>query len=249
MGLIRAQRTPPTLRKIVVAVLSANAVVEPISVGVLEDDDDLRAYLTTIIAGSDGLSLAFAAATLKEANSRVGEAPIDVCLVDIQLPDGSGLDFARKLKANTGAKVLVLSVLGDRKSVLEAINIGADGYLMKDTPPEQVCREIRNVFEGAAPISPRAAAHLLQSYRRSTAGKGRSPDSGAPEPLTDRERDVLQKFAEGFTYRETAEALGVSSNTVAAHVKSIYAKLNVNSRGKALIEAGQLGLLGDPEEL
>jgi DNA-binding NarL/FixJ family response regulator len=223
---------------------------QPIAVGILEDDEDLTAYLTAIIAGSDDLQLSFAAATLKEAGIRIDEAAIDVCLVDIQLPDGNGLDFARKLKATTGAKVLVLSVLGDRKSVLDAIHVGADGYLMKDTPAEQVCRDIRNVFEGAAPISPQAAAHLLKSYRRSES-KGRpasgNGDERLAEPLTEREREVLQQFAEGRTYRQAADALGVSPNTIGAHVKSIYAKLDVNTRGKALLEAGQLGLLDDPD--
>lgn len=113
---------------------------------------------------------------------------------------------------------------------------------------EQVCREIRNVFEGAAPISPRAAAHLLKSYRRTNGGKTRpAGDSSLTERLTERERDVLQCFAEGMTYAEAADALCLSSNTVAAHVKSIYAKLNVNSRGKALREADQLGLLDNPD--
>jgi len=214
-----------------------------ITVGVLEDDDDMRSWLCAIISDTKDFALAFAAGSLGEAARMLETAAPDVCLVDIQLPDGCGLNFSVMAKARTAAKVLILSVLGDRKSVLDALDVGADGYLTKDTPAEQIRRDIRQVAAGEAPISPRAAAHLLRSYRGVVAADGASLPS-ISSPLTERETDVLRLFAKGLSYNETAAALSVSKNTVGAHVKSIYAKLDVSSRNRAVFEAGQRGLIG-----
>ncbi len=210
-----------------------------IAVGIVEDDDDLRAYLSSVVSAAPGLSLAFAAGTLAQA-IRAGGGGADVCLIDIQLPDGSGLDFLARLKARAATtKALILTVLGDRESVFEALQAGADGYLLKDTPPEQIVRDIKAAFAGAAPVSPRAAAHLLKAFKRTAETKGAKTAS----QLTEREGQLLRLFAQGKSYKEAAEELGVSANTIGAHVKSIYSKLNVNSRGRAIYEAGQLGWL------
>ncbi len=213
-------------------------------VGIVEDDDELRGYLSAIIAEASGLKLAFAAGSIRDAEEMARAHPADVCLIDIQLPDGNGLDFAAHLKATSDAKALILTVLGDRQSVLQALHVGADGYLLKDTPPDQICRDIRSAFEGAAPISPRAAAYLLQSFKRTTPSGSASK---LASPLTDREGEILRLFAQGRSYKEAAAALGVSANTIGAHVKSIYAKLDVNSRSRAIFEAGQSGWLDDPD--
>jgi DNA-binding NarL/FixJ family response regulator len=211
---------------------------DAIAVGIIEDDDDLRAYLSSVVAGAPGLRLAFAAGSLAEA-ARNLRGSADVCLIDIQLPDGNGLDFARRLKAETDAKALILTVLGDRESVFAALEAGADGYLLKDTPPEQIVRDIKSAVAGAAPVSPRAAAHLLQAFKR------QSKSAKIASPLTERESQLLRLFAQGKSYKEAAAELGVSANTIGAHVKAIYGKLHVNSRGRALYEAGQAGWLDD----
>ncbi len=216
---------------------------DEIAVGIVEDDDDLRAYLSSVVSGAPGLRLAFAAGSLIEAGRRMRHA-VDVCLIDIQLPDGNGLDFAARLKAQTDAKALILTVLGDRESVFAALQVGADGYLLKDTPPEQIVRDIKSAFAGASPVSPRAAAHLLKAFKRQAEAKGAKTAS----PLTERESQLLRLFAQGRSYKEAAIELGVSPNTIGAHVKSIYGKLQVNSRTRALYEAGQLGWLDEPEE-
>lgn len=215
---------------------------DAIAVGIVEDDDDLRAYLSSVVAAAPGLTLAFAAGSLAEAE-RSPRRTADVCLIDIQLSDGSGLDFAKRLKAETDAKALILTVLGDRESVFAALQAGADGYLLKDTPPEQIVRDIKSVFAGAAPVSPRAAAHLLEAFKRQAESKSVKTAS----PLTERESQLLRVFAQGKSYKEAAEELGVSANTIGAHVKSIYGKLEVNSRGRALYEAGQMGWLDEPD--
>lgn len=214
-----------------------------ISVGIVEDDEDLRAYLSSVVAQAPGLKLAFAAGSLVEAKWEEG-GDVDVCLIDIQLPDGNGLEFATLLKSKTNTKALILTVLGDRESVFKALEAGADGYLLKDTPPEQIVRDIKSAFAGATPVSPRAATHLIKAFKKSAEGK---PAKSEPR-LTEREGQLLRLFAQGKSYKEAAEELGVTANTIGAHVKSIYSKLNVNSRGRAIFQAGQLGWLDDPSE-
>lgn len=211
-----------------------------ISVGILEDNDDMRAYLCDVVEMDPKLSLSFNVATLGEANRMIdeNEAP-DICLVDLNLPDGNGADFVSGLTQHTKAKALILTVLGDRDSVMAGFSSGAHGYLLKDTDPEQITRYIFETCEGGNPISAQVSTHLLDYYLKSQSpeGAGTSPE----ERLTKRETDILTLFAKGLSYRETADTLGISTHTVNDYVKSIYSKLYVNSRNEAVFEAMQLG--------
>lgn len=209
-------------------------------IGVVEDNPTFREHLCGIISVHDEFSLAFDAETCAQALSAMQREPADLYLLDIQLPDGSGLDLARHVKTSSSAHVLMLTVLGDRASVLQAFDSGADGYLLKDTGADELRRSILSTLAGDTPISPRAATHLLQSFRRLDAA---APDDAnlSVEKLTAREVETLDLFARGLSYQETAEVLGISHNTVRSHVKAIYAKLDVNSRNEAVFEAMQLG--------
>ena len=210
----------------------------PIAVGILEDDPATREYLAQLLGTAEGISVAFACASIADARLAIKTASADICLVDIKLPDGNGLDFIRQFGAATGGRSLILTVLGDKASVLLAFEFGASGYLLKDTPPDQILRDIRALHAGGSPISPQAATHLLGVLTR---------DEGKPGEianiLTPRERDVLQMFSRGMSYRETASALNVSPHTITDHVKAIYAKMSVHSRNEAVFEAVQNGWL------
>lgn len=208
-------------------------------VGILEDDAGLRAYLEQIVGEHDDLTLAFSAGSVAEAIAQIESSRPDLCLVDLQLPDGSGLDFISRLKAARPARCLILTVLGDRESVLAALRSGADGYLLKDTPPEQLRRAMLATLAGEAPLSPRAAGYLLELW------KGASESTGLPKDaaLTPREVEVLQLFSRGLSYREAAESLGISVHTIGDYVKSTYRKLEVHSCTEAIFEAHQLGLI------
>ena len=218
------------------------------SVAILEDDDDMRGYLATIIYQTEGLTVALAAATVRAAIAATADldtiANIDLCLVDLQLPDGSGLEFVKHIKQNSDAKILILTVLGDRTSVLLSLQAGANGYLLKDTPPNQIRRDITATLNGETPISPQAATHvlqLLQSQPKTLLGESAAEPS--EEVLTKRETDIMNMFARGLSYKETAATLEISHHTVSDHVKSIYRKLSVHSRNEAIFEATQLGLI------
>lgn len=215
-----------------------------VQVGILEDDEDMRAYLAMLLRQEAGFEIAFSSGTLAGARDAVRGGWPDMCLVDIRLPDGSGLDFLEDMaceRANgSDAKALILTVLGDRASVLLAFEMGANGYLMKDTPPQQIVRDVRAVLAGGNPISPQAASHVLSMMRGATSVTSQPSE---PEVLTSRELDVLQMFSRGLSYREAAETLNISVHTVSDHVKSIYTKMAVHSKNEAVYEAVRNGWL------
>ncbi|MDF7776095.1 response regulator transcription factor [Sphingomonas sp. AOB5] len=213
------------------------AVTDPeVRITILEDDPVIRRHLEDAVRGQAGLVLAASAGSLADADVLIDAAP-DVALVDLGLPDGSGIEFIARLQKATSAKAIVITIFRDRDSVMRSLEAGADGYLLKDSTPDQVVAAIRAALDGGAPISPEAARHLLQRFE---AMRAPVPDERA---LTVRETELLEIFARGLSYREAAQALGISRHTVGDHVKSIYRKLSVNSRSEAVFEATQSGLI------
>lgn len=210
------------------------------AIAILEDDPATLEYLTQLFTNADGFSVAFACATLAEANAALATQSADLCLVDIRLPDGSGLEFVAPFKEKTGGKALVLTMLGDKATVLLAFEFGASGYLLKDTPGEQILNDIRALMRGGNPISPQIATHLLALLNARPAAE---PSSQAATALSEREREVLRMFSRGLSYKETARSLDISPHTIADHVKSIYSKMKVHSRNEAVFEAVQQGWL------
>ncbi len=209
-------------------------------IGILEDDESLRLYLEEVITTTEGLGLAFSEGTVAGARAASADARSDLCLIDLKLPDGHGLDFVAHIKSTTSAKCLILTVLGDRTSVLLALRAGADGYLLKDTPPDLLRSNIFRTLRGETPISPQAATFLLEMWR------GAEPTivpEQSEDALTTREVEVLKLFSRGLSYREAADTLGLSQHTIGDYVKSIYRKLRVHSRTEAIFEARQVGLI------
>ncbi len=210
----------------------------PRSVGILEDDPYFRAHLEDIIGATDDLYCAFSEGTLSEALVAFEQAPPALCLVDLALPDGRGIDLILEANRTNLCRVLVLSVLGDRKSVIESLRAGAHGYVLKDAPAGVVIDSIRQTLSGYAPISPQIATYLTGLLTAAAAS-----DGADPVELTTREEQILSIFARGLTYSEAAEVLGVSTHTVSDFVKKIYRKLNVHSRSEAVFEARNMGLI------
>lgn len=211
-----------------------------VRVALLEDDPAIRAHLEQSIASKPGLVLVASAARAADAGALVAARP-DVALVDLGLPDGSGVDVIARLNKETSAKVIVITIFRDRDSVLGALAAGADGYLLKDSTPEQMFAAVEAALGGGAPISPDAARHLLAQLDAQRRDKRERVDQ-API-LSAREVELLNLFARGLSYREAARVLEISPHTVGDHVKSVYRKLNVNSRSEAVFEATQAGLI------
>ncbi len=208
-------------------------------IAILEDDPAIRDHFIEIIGSAADLELCATASMIGEVPLLIERRP-DLLLTDIGLPDGSGLDVLPAIKAATGCKALVITAFGDRETVVAAMKAGADGYLLKDSPEAVIHDGIRVTFDGGAPISPAAAVYLLERLRAAPAPSRREDLS---EPLTTRETELLTIFARGLSYKEAARVLGISPLTVGNHVKAIYRKLEVNSRGEAVYEAVRQGRL------
>lgn len=205
-------------------------------VGILEDDPNMRAYLETVLGKEPEIQLRFSASTLKKAMAQQ-TSDLDLCLIDMQLPDGDGIDFVSHLLRTSRAKALILTVLGDKVSVMAAIRAGAHGYLLKDSEPHQILRHIKDAIRGETPISGRAVTHMMEAIRH----QNNATETSKPSELSARESEILTLFAKGLSYRETSEILKISQHTVSAHAKSVYSKLEVNSRNEAVFEALKLG--------
>ncbi len=217
-----------------------------ISVGIVEDDKAVRDRIERGIRKSARLTPVFAVATVSEAIAAADRHSPTIVLVDICLPDGSGLaviDHLREKKSKTLA--MVISALGDEASIVSALKAGALGYLLKDDSAEMIETAIDELVRGGSPISPAVARHLIRRFRQpaSAAGPG---GAHSADTLTPRELDVLTLSAKGYSYQEVADLLGVTANTVRCYTKRIYEKLAVNSRSEALFEAMSMGLLVPP---
>jgi DNA-binding NarL/FixJ family response regulator len=208
---------------------------------IVEDDPQTRAALCAHVAGHAAFEVVAEAGSVRDA-LRALTRDADVLLVDLGLPDGSGIDVIRAgLARNPNLEILVISVFGDERHVVDAIEAGAAGYLLKDADPTAITSAILDLLAGGSPITPIIARRLLKRFQRN--GHSASvPDADAPS-LTARESEVLRLVSRGYTNQEIAALLDVSFHTVTSHVKHIYRKLAVRSRSAAIFEATQLGLI------
>lgn len=213
-----------------------SAPAAPRRIGLLEDSAPVREHLLEVLAAAPDLEVCAVAARLAEVDDLLAANP-ELVLTDLGLPDGSGLDLIPRLKAQ-GARSLVITAFGDRETVLAALAAGADGYLLKDSPAATVLDAVRQTLDGGAPISPAAAVFLLERFRAP-----QTPTPPAGERLTPRETELLALFSRGHSYKSAARELGISPLTVGDHVKAIYRKLQVNSRGEAVFAAVRRGQL------
>jgi DNA-binding NarL/FixJ family response regulator len=215
-----------------------------IRVAVVEDDPAFARAIAQALAAAPDLQLAGMAGNRAEGLALLARAPADVLLVDLGLPDGSGIDVIRAAQDRwPRCDVVVSTAFGDEQHVLAAVQAGASGYLLKDTPAERVVQEIRSVRNGESPISPLIARRVLQLLRQPAEKQEPEPEPG-PALLSAREAEVLRLVAMGFTYEEVAQRLRISRHTVLTFVRRIYAKLEVNSKMEAVNEARRKGLLG-----
>ncbi len=210
-----------------------------VTVGIVEDDPVLRECLGQMVSEVASFRLIGSAATVVEGLVLLDTSP-DVMLVDLALPDGSGLDLiARARSTNSATRMLVLTVFADVRSVVTALEEGADGYLLKEANVDQIASSINVVLAGGAPISPAVAGHILARMRKNTEQKQATPVT----TLTAKELLILELLASGKALKEVAAKQGISVHTVGDHVKAIYRKLSANSRGEAIYKAVQAGII------
>jgi DNA-binding NarL/FixJ family response regulator len=224
----------------------------PISVALVEDDAGMRVRFARVISAEPTLRFAFGASTAAELIGWFAENPVDVLLVDLGLPDGSGLDVIRRCRSlQPSCAMMVITMFGDEANMVSAFEAGASGYLLKDGTEADLAAHVLSLHAGGSPMSPIIARQLLMRWNARPAGQvSVSNDRPAEmntatqrEQLSRRETEVLDLVARGFTYPEVAQRLGLSVSTVQSHVRNIYGKLDVHNKTEAVFEARQLGLL------
>lgn len=213
----------------------------PISVAIVEDDMEFLGALSATVAAAPDMRLAATASTRHDGLLLLTQDPVDVLVVDLGLPDGSGIDVIRAASVRWPACALMVSTnFGDESHVMRSIEAGAAGYLLKHANADSLAEAIRSIHLGGSPISPLIARQMLLRFRdvlpaQRPASDG--ADATLQTQLSPREREVLQLITKGFTTDEIAILMEVSSHTVLTFIRRIYRKLKVNSRAEAIYEA------------
>lgn len=203
---------------------------------IVEDVSATLLWLTDIVIDTYPDAQIATASTVRDAQVLARE-PVDLALIDLGLPDGSGLDVLRVMaEANPAAIKVVTTIMGDDASIVGALSAGADGYLLKETPPAVLARQIAQLSLGMPAISPSVARRIMQHFRLT------GPVMSQEAKLTDREAEVLGLIARGLRNGEVATEMNIAETTVAGYIKIIYRKLGIGSRAEAAWHASRLGL-------
>lgn len=210
------------------------------SVLIVEDVAETRRWLGGIVHAAYPEARLTEAATLRAAQAHLRDS-FDLALIDLGLPDGSGLDVLRALRnQQSGALCVVTTAMGDDASIVAALSSGADGYLLKEQPAEVLSRQLLQLATGVPALSPAVARRIMEHFRLT--GPAAAPDAD----LTQRETEVLGLIGRGMRNTEVAVALGLAETTVAGYIKAIYRKLGISSRAEASWHATRMGLAARP---
>lgn len=199
------------------------------TVVVVEDDAGLRDQLVRVLKSARDIECLYAVSSGEEAIQTIPNRPLDVVLMDIQLPGMSGIECVVALKKRLPAlEFIMLTVYEDAERIFSALKAGASGYLIKSGPPEKLFEAIRDVHSGGAQFSAHIARKVVQHFQ------GRERVTRETEKLSPREVEVIELLASGYIYKEIADKLGIGTETVRTHVKNICVKLQVKNRTEAV---------------
>ncbi len=220
----------------------------PIRVVLVEDDVTFQQALRDTLAVAADIELVTVAGNCAEGMRALELPAADVLLVDLGLPDGSGIDVIRAAHIRwPDCNIMVSTAFGDELHVMQSLEAGASGYLLKDSTPASIASEIRSLHQGGSPISPLIARQILMRFRGQEKQPATAPVA-ADKPralLSAREQQVLEYITKGFTAEEIAGLMSVSKHTVLTFVRRVYKKLEVSSKTQAIYEARSQGLLGE----
>ena len=201
----------------------------PISVSIVEDNEQLRNTLARVIGRAEGFQFLSGYGSTEDALARLPADRPDVVLMDINLPGLNGVECVRRLKPLApDTQIIMLTVYEDTENIFNALAAGATGYLLKRTPRAELLEAIRDVRQGGSPMTAHIARKVVQSFQRT----GASPQPA--ENLSEREQQVLDCLCQGLIYKEIAEKLGLSYETVHTYIRRIYEKLQVRTRTEAV---------------
>jgi len=197
-----------------------------------EDNPQLREGLTMLIDGSDGFTVLASYKNCDNVTDEVEAWKPDVILMDIDMPGTNGIEGLKKIRAvNSEVKILMLTVFDDNKNVFEAIRNGANGYVLKKTPPAKLLEYIEEAASGGAPMTASIATQVLKMFSQVNTSQNEDYN------LSEREKQVLQLLVDGYSYKMIASEMFISIDTVRSHIKKIYEKLHVNSKSEAVAKA------------
>src|SRR5215831_19066664 len=199
-----------------------------ISVSIVEDDGGVRTTLAKLIDSSPGFRCLSQHPSAEAALQDLPKANPEVILMDINLPGLSGVECVRRLKPLLpGTQIIMLTVYQNTEHIFKALEAGATGYLLKQTPPTELLSAIRDVHAGGSPMSSHIARKIVQSFQK-------PPVAREAETLSPREAQVLDLLSKGYLYKEIADTMKVTYATVHTHIRHIYEKLHVRSRTEAV---------------
>jgi DNA-binding NarL/FixJ family response regulator len=202
-------------------------------VSVFEDNRNLREGLFNLLESTEGFTCAGAFAHCERVLDNIDETHPDVILMDIELPVVSGIEAVKLIrKKYPDIKILMETIFEEDEKIFQSICSGAQGYILKNTPPEGIIRAIQEIFEGGAPMTPTIASRVLRLFKSNL-----SDNSDDEYSLSLREKEILKCLVEGMSYKMIADTCFISSDTVNGHIKNIYKKLQVHSKSEAVVKA------------
>ncbi len=203
----------------------------PIKVAIVDDDEGIRAGLAALIRRAPAFRMVGDYADGESALKEIPRHPPDVVLMDINLPGMKGYECVRQLKAALPAvQFLMLTVYEDSDSLFSSLKAGASGYLLKRTASARLLEAIRDVHTGGAPMTPQLARRVVQFFSNQPSGEAEV------SRLTAGEREFLTQLSKGYAYKEIADRMGISIDTVRSYVRTVYEKLHVHSRTEAVVK-------------
>ena len=203
--------------------------MEKIRVIIVEDDKEMREGLQLIVQSNPALECSATCSTGEEALVSIPSNIPDIVLMDIHLLGISGIDCIKKLKPTLAfTQFLMCTVYEDNENVFDSLCVGATGYLLKNSPPSKITDSIIDLYHGGSPMSSVIARKVIQAFQPVV------EQNKDKEKLTNREREMLDLLAKGYRYKEIADQLSISFETVRTHIHNIYEKLHVQSRTEAL---------------
>lgn len=207
--------------------------MENIRVVIFEDNTNLRKGLASLINGSQGFECTGAYGNCDALIKNITESKPDVVLMDIELPGMNGIEALKMLKRQfPEIKVLMETIFEDDEKVFDSICNGAEGYILKNTPPVKILESIKEIYEGGAPMTPSIASKVLAMFKNEKSVKKLESFD-----LTERELEILNLLVKGMSYKMIASKCFIGIETVNSHIKNIYKKLQVNSKSEAVAKA------------
>ncbi len=204
-----------------------------IKVVIFEDNSSLREGLFQLINGSPGFECIGAFANCDRLIENIRSTFPDVVLMDIEMPGINGIQAVKLIKDRfPKIKILMETIFEDNDKIFQSILNGAEGYILKNTPPVQILEAIKEIYDGGAPMTPSIANKVLKMFK-SSPHKHENDDFN----LTDREKEILKCLVEGMSYKLIADHCFISVDTVGGHIKNIYTKMQVHSKSEAVVKA------------